>query len=90
MEQEIDQIERHHLVSGFGRVSPQVVDNLQLRQMLAVVMEPGDTASAEGEAEPPRIRGDATVAPRASTRRDCPALPVAGLPAAHRVTLPVP
>jgi voltage-gated potassium channel len=60
MQQEIDQLEGHYIVCGFGRVGRQVVENLQLRQMAVVVVEPADAAYAEGEADPPRIRGDAT------------------------------
>jgi hypothetical protein len=32
MEQEVDQIEGHYIVCGFGRVGRQVVENLRLRQ----------------------------------------------------------
>jgi Trk K+ transport system NAD-binding subunit len=60
MEQEIDQLEGHCIVRGLGRVGRQVVENLQLRQTAVVMVEPEDAAFGEGEAELPRIRGDAT------------------------------
>jgi hypothetical protein len=60
MQQEVDQVEGHFIVCGFRRVSRQVVENLQLRQMAVVSVEPDDAAYAEGEAEPPRIRGHGT------------------------------
>jgi voltage-gated potassium channel len=60
MEQEIDQLEGHYIVRGVGRVGRQVVENLQLRQTTVVMVEPEDAAFGEGEAELPRIRGDAT------------------------------
>ena len=60
MQQEIDQIKGHYIACRFGRVARQVVENLQLHQMPVVAVEPDDAAYAEGEAEPPRIRGDAT------------------------------
>jgi voltage-gated potassium channel Kch len=60
MEQEIDQLEGHYIVRGLGRVGRQVVENLQLRQTAVVMVEPEDAAFGEGEAELPRIRGDAT------------------------------
>jgi voltage-gated potassium channel Kch len=66
MQQEIDQIEDHHSICGFGRDGRQVVENLQLRQMPMVVVEPDDGANLEGEAEPPRVRSDCTGAPSGS------------------------
>jgi voltage-gated potassium channel Kch len=60
MQQEIDQREGQYIVRGLGRVGQQVVESLQLRQTAVVVVEPDDAANGEGEAEPPRIRGDAT------------------------------
>jgi voltage-gated potassium channel len=60
MQQEIDQREGYSIVRGWGRVGRQVVENLQLRQTTVVMVEPEDAAFGEGEAELPRIRGDAT------------------------------
>jgi voltage-gated potassium channel Kch len=90
MQQEIDQIEGHFMVCGFGQVGRQVVENLQLRQMAVVVVGPHDWAHADGEAELPRIRGTPpttgpfvgrrpTLSVRLvlASRRDCPAVPVA-------------
>jgi voltage-gated potassium channel Kch len=60
MQQEIDQREGYSIVRGWGRVGRQVVEHLQLPRTSVVVVEPADAAYGEGEAEPPRIRGDAT------------------------------
>ena len=60
MQQEIDQFEGHSIVRGLGHIGRQIVESLQLRQAAVVVEEPDDAANGEGEAEPPRIRGDAT------------------------------
>jgi len=60
MQQEIDHLEGYSIVRGWGRVGRQVVEHLQLPRTSVVVVEPADAAYEEGEAEPPRIRGDAT------------------------------
>jgi voltage-gated potassium channel len=60
MQHEIDRLERHYIVCGYGRVGRQVVDELAARDMRAVVVEPSDDAFPPDAAGPLRIRGDAT------------------------------
>jgi voltage-gated potassium channel len=60
MQNEIDRLQGHYIVCGFGRVGRQVVDELTARSLPAVVVEPRDDAMAEDEPTTLRIRGDAT------------------------------
>jgi voltage-gated potassium channel len=60
MQHDIDRLSGHYIVCGCGRVGRQVVDELAARQLRAVVIEPSDDALPEDDAEPLRIRGDAT------------------------------
>jgi len=59
MQNEIDRLQGHYIVCGYGRVGRQVVDELTARRLRAVVVEPQDDAMIE-EGTTLRIRGDAT------------------------------
>jgi voltage-gated potassium channel len=60
MQHEIDRLEGHYIVCGYGRVGRQVVDELDARGLRPVVVEPSDAAVSSDEPGPLRIRGDAT------------------------------
>jgi voltage-gated potassium channel len=60
MQHEIDRLEGHYIVCGYGRVGQQVVDELDARGTRTVVIEPSDEAFPPDAKGPLRIRGDAT------------------------------
>jgi voltage-gated potassium channel len=60
MQRDIDRLEGHYIVCGCGRVGRQVVDELAVRRLQTVVIEPKDDAIAEDDASLLRVRGDAT------------------------------
>jgi voltage-gated potassium channel len=60
MQHDIDRLERHHIVCGYGRVGRQVVDELVARGLATVVIEPSEELFPDGAAGPLRICGDAT------------------------------
>ena len=60
MQHNIDRLQGHYIVCGYGRVGRQVVDELTARGFRAVVVEPRDDAMTEEEGDTLRIRGDAT------------------------------
>jgi voltage-gated potassium channel len=60
MQRDIDRLQSHYIVCGYGRVGRQVVDELAARGLHAVVIEPDEDAIPEEEIRTLRIRGDAT------------------------------
>jgi hypothetical protein len=60
MQHEIDRLEGHYIICGYGRVGRQVVDELDARGTRSVVVEPSDEAFPSDGQGPLRIRGDAT------------------------------
>jgi voltage-gated potassium channel len=60
MQNDIDRLQGHYIVCGYGRVGRQVVDELTARGLRAVVVEPRDDVMTEDEPPTLRIRGDAT------------------------------
>ena len=58
MQHQIDGLEGHYIVCGYGRVGRQVVDELTARDKRSVVVEPSDDVFPPDG--PPRVRGDAT------------------------------
>jgi voltage-gated potassium channel len=61
MQNQIDRLQGHYIVCGYGRVGRQVVDELTARDLRAVVIEPRDDAMSDGEEGATlRISGDAT------------------------------
>jgi voltage-gated potassium channel len=60
MQHEIDRLEGHYIICGYGRVGRQVVDELDARGTRSVVIEPSDEACPSDGQGPLRIRGDAT------------------------------
>lgn len=60
MQHEIDRLEGHYIICGYGRVGRQVVDELEARSTRTVVVEPSDEAFPIDGDGPHRIRGDAT------------------------------
>jgi voltage-gated potassium channel len=60
MQHDIDGLQGHYIVCGYGRVGRQVVDELTARGLRAVVVEPQDDAILDEERATLRIRGDAT------------------------------
>ena len=60
MQQEIDRLQGHYIVCGYGRVGRQVVEEFDARGAATVVIEPDDEAFSAGPRGPRRIRGDAT------------------------------
>jgi voltage-gated potassium channel len=60
MQHEIDRLEGHYIVCGYGRVGRQVVEELDARGTRTVVIEPGDDALPADGSGPLRIHGDAT------------------------------
>lgn len=60
MQRDIDRLQGHYIVCGYGRVGRQVLDELAARGLPAVVIEPSDDALPDEETSALRIRGDAT------------------------------
>src|SRR6185503_9634589 len=60
MQHDIDRLQGHYIVCGYGRVGRQVVEELAARGLRAVVIEPSDEVLHEDETTTPLIRGDAT------------------------------
>jgi voltage-gated potassium channel len=60
MQQEIDRLQGHYIICGYGRVGQQVVEELDARGADTVVIEPDDQPFPAAARRPRRIRGDAT------------------------------
>ncbi len=60
MQHDIDRLQGHHIICGYGRVGRQVVEELEARAARAVVIEPSDEPFPSDHPEVLRIRGDAT------------------------------
>jgi voltage-gated potassium channel len=60
MQHEIDRLDGHYIICGYGRVGRQVVDELDARGTRTVVVEPSDEGFPPDAPGPLRIRGDAT------------------------------
>jgi voltage-gated potassium channel len=60
MQNDIDRLQGHYIVCGYGRVGRQVVEELAARGLSAVVVEPQDDVVTDDEPALLRIRGDAT------------------------------
>ncbi len=59
MQRSIDNLSRHYIVCGFGRVGQQVAADLVRRDCAVVAVEPADTELASGDGIP-IVKGDAT------------------------------